>query len=302
MKRSLFWIVLLVSALATVGCGARAPTMFSEAPMEAPAGDYYFEEAEMAPEPLADRTVGNAATGSSLDEVPERMIIYNGGLDLVVKDTSAAQESVEQLVSELGGFVLSSDSYRYGEGLVSINITLRIPAEKFFDAMGGLRAMALEVTRDSISSQDVTQEYVDLESRLRALEIKAEKLAELMDNAEDTEAVLAVYQELSYTQEEIEQVKGRMQYLERSAAMATITVSLTPDELLQPVEIAGWRPQGTVKQAIEAMIKTYQFLVDALIWIILFVLPVLAGCGLAVFLAIKALQRIFKRRAPRQKR
>jgi len=162
--------------------------------------------------------------------------------------------------------------------------------------MTALRDMALEVSRENISSQDVTQEYVDLESRLDALEVKADRLEILMEQAEDTEAVLEVYEHLSATQMEIEQTKGRMRYLERSSAMATIEVQLTPDELSRPVEIAGWRPTGTLKRAVEALIEALQFLIDALIWLIILVTPVLLFIGFVLFIFVKALGLIFKRR------
>jgi len=142
---------------------------------------------------------------------------------------------------------------------------------------------------------------VDLTARLRALEAKAARLEELMERAEDTEAVLEVYRELSATQVEIEQTKGRMQYLERQSAMATIHVQLTPDELARPLEVAGWRPQGTVKHAIESLIKAFQFLIDALIWLIIWVLPVAVFLGLLIFLFVKLLRLLFGRRKRRQK-
>lgn len=200
------------------------------------------------------------------------------------------------MVKRQDGYLSSAESYKSGDNFVSINLTLRVPAEKFTATMAELRDMAREVERESISSEDVTQEYVDLESRLTALEAKAERLEELMEEAEDTEAVLAIYRELSSTQQEIEQTKGRMRYLERSAAMATISVHLTPDELSRPVEVAGWRPQGTAKRAIEALIEVFQWLFDALIWIVLVVLPVLIFVGLVIFGIIKLLGLIFRPR------
>jgi hypothetical protein len=287
MKR-LQVIALLMVVLLAAGCGGQ---------MEAPMPDLAPGEPEMVMEEevAESEDAQSKALGSTTEGVPDRMIIYNGGLDLVVKDTTATQEEIGTLMDELDGYVLSSESFRYDEGLRRINMTLRVPAESFQEAMARLREMALEVTRDSISSEDVTQEYVDLESRLRALETKEARLEELMDEAEDTEAVLAVYEELSATQQEIEQVKGRMQYLERSASLATITVSLTPDELSQPVEVAGWRPQGTLKRAVEALIRTGQFLVNALIWIVIYVAPVLLVVGLVIFAVVKFLIFVFRR-------
>ena len=159
----------------------------------------------------------------------------------------------------------------------------------------------MEINGENVSSQDVTQEYVDLESRLRALEVKAVRLEELMDEAEDTEAVLAVYQELALTQQQIEETKGRMRYLERSSAMATIEVQLTPDAVSQPVEIAGWRPQGTMKNAVEALIRTFQWIIDVLLWVILYIAPVLVVVVIVVFIVFKLLGLILGGRRRKQR-
>jgi hypothetical protein len=223
------------------------------------------------------------------------MVIYNGNLILVLTDTEVGQDAVVAIAENAGGYVSGANSYSYAGGLRRIDLTLRVPAEAFQSAMDALRALAMEITQDSISSQDVTQEYVDLESRLKALEVKEARLEELMEEAEDTEAVLAIYSELSATQIQIEETKGRMRYLERQSAMATITVSLVPDELSRPVEIAGWRPQGTAKRAVEALVGVLRFLVDALIWIIIVMVPVMGFIGLVIYGLVRLLRLVFGR-------
>ncbi|HXK43836.1 MAG TPA: DUF4349 domain-containing protein [Anaerolineae bacterium] len=280
-----YWIWALVAAmLVMTGCGARvaeeAAVDKGIMPSTAPGSGASFSEVNQ-----------DAAAG---DITP--MIVYNGSLELVVSDALQAQEDVQRVIEGVNGYVVSSESYRYEQGLITVNMRVRVPAEKFHEVMAQLRNLALEVNHDSTSSEDVTQEYVDLESKLRALEAKAARLEELMKEAEDTEAVLAVYRELSATQQEIEQVKGRMQYLERSSAMATISVTLTPDELSRPVEVAGWRPQGTAKRAVEALLNTLKFLGNALIWIVIYIVPVLAVVGGVVYLVRKGWSRLFGRR------
>ena len=296
--RILYFGVLV--ALLLTGCAAEPSRLSAEDRNES----LSFE----APEPLpvvtmvAEKRVEVTTSASGdLGEIPERMIVYTGDLAMVVADTDAVQRQIEVLVEEAEGYIASVESYTVSEGVRRTDLSLRVPAETFNSTMDALRKMALEVTRESVSTQDVTEEYVDLTARLRALEAKAARLEELMERAEDTEAVLAVYRELSATQVEIEQTKGRMQYLERQSAMATIHVELTPDELARPLEVAGWRPQGTVKHAIEALIKTFQFLIDALIWLIIWVLPVVVFLGLLIFLFVKLLRLLFGRRKRRQK-
>lgn len=296
--RILYFGVLV--ALLLTGCAAEPSRLSAE--------DRNESLSLEAPEPLPvatmvmEKRVGVTTSASGdLGEIPERMIVYTGDLAMVVADTDAVQRQIEVLVEEAEGYIASVESYTVSEGVRRTDLSLRVPAETFNSTMDALRKMALEVTRESVSTQDVTEEYVDLTARLRALEAKAARLEELMERAEDTEAVLEVYRELSATQVEIEQTKGRMQYLERQSAMATIHVELTPDELARPLEVAGWRPQGTVKHAIEALIKTFQFLIDALIWLIIWALPVVVFLGLLIFLFVKLLRLLFGRRKRRQK-
>ena len=289
-------VVVLFMMLALVVSGCMSAARPTEEPMMASMPEESVEYEKVVSDE-ASATGGN--TAASIEDMP-KMIIYNGEMSLVVKDTTAAQEDITALVESLEGYIGNASSYAYSGGLMRVNLTLRVPADQFHNVMAELRKMAMEVTQESIGSQDVTQEYVDLESRLRALEAKADRLEILMEEAEDTEAVLAVYQELSRTQQEIEQTKGRMQYLERSAAMATIEVYLTPDELSQPVEIAGWRPAGVVKEAFEALINVFQFLVNALIWIVILIIPVVIFLSLVFFVFTRLLRVVFKRRRRKQ--
>ena len=216
--RSKVVLTLMVVALLGVACKGLS---YSSQPGDAIYEEKLIEsEAEFAlgaPEPMTDTSDDSgSSTGSVTGDAVTRMIIYNGNLDLVVKDTNQSQEDIVNLVEGMDGYIVNVSSYAYGGGLMNISLTVRVPAAAFNSAMASIRDLAMEVTRENVSSQDVTQEYVDLESRLRALEVKAVRLEELMEEAEDTEAVLAVYRELAQTQQDIEQTKGRMQYLERS--------------------------------------------------------------------------------------
>ncbi len=287
MAKRVLWIGLVSALLvALVGGCAAVPRMASESasydampPMAAP------EE----PRESVDYQEGATARSRAElgDVIQTRMIIYTGELSLVVADTNEAQAQVMDIIEQVDGYIASANSYTYGDNLRRINLSLRVPVQAFSATMDALRGLALEVSQDAIGSEDVTQEYVDLESRLNALEVKAVRLEELMEEAEDTEAVLAVYSELSETQIRIEQTKGRMQYLERHAAMSTINVSLMPDAMSRPVAVATWRPGGTARRAVESLVTTFQFLFDAAIWLVLAVAPVVAVIGLGIYLFVR---------------
>jgi hypothetical protein len=157
--------------------------------------------------------------------------------------------------------------------------------------MTSIRALTLnpkdDVLSENVSGQDVTAEYTDLESRLRNLEAAEQALVTLMEDAQDPQDVLDVFSELTYYRGEIEIVKGRMRYLEESAALSALSVEVVSKRSLQPIEIAGWEPKGTVKEAVEALIDAGQFLVDALIWFGIFCLPFLIPLGIVIYFLVR---------------
>ncbi len=291
MKRRVWVVVsgLMLVALVLAGCATRS--------MEAPAvmvqptagADYYVaKEAEEA-------GASPAAPGSAPHEFAgiERLIIRNASLDIVVRDTQTALDEIGALVKELGGYIVESSTYKYEQGLQA-SVTFRVPADQLDVALERIRKLATEVRHESITGQDVTEEYVDLESRLRHLEATEKRLETFLDQAEDTEAALAVYEQLRQVDAEIEQVKGRMKYLRDSAALSMVTLSITPDALAQPIQVGGWRPAGTLRDAFEALVKILQFFVDALIVIVVVVLPVLVVLGapiVGLIFGIRALVR-----------
>lgn len=298
-RRCFYGIVVLVIAVAAAGCAAQpasapAPEMEREA---APgAMPTMVVEAREEPAGEADSAAGRPTNAATV----ERLIIRNANLEIVVRDTESVVEEVNALAEELGGYVIESTVSEYQEGKRA-SLRIRVPAEDLEQALEQIRDMAMEVRRENISGQDVTDEYVDLRSRIRHLEATEERLLTFMEEAEDTEAALEVYDRLQNIQAEIEQVRGRMQYLEESAAMATITLQVTPSELAQPIQVGGWRPQGTLRNAFESLVRVFQFLVDALIVILVLIVPVLVVIALPLVGLFFLIRSIVRRRRNRKK-
>lgn len=274
MKRLLGFIALGALLLVVVACGpsaAPAPEM-----IEAP--QVVVERETVLEAPVSEAPSGYGVADEEKARIAERMVIHTVELRLIVKDTQASLEAVHNLAGELGGYIASSRTW-HAEEQLSASLTLRVPADQLNTALEKLRALALDVDSESVTGEDVTQEYVDLEARLRNEEAYEEELLALLtetrERTSDAEDILAVYERLTEVRGRIEQIKGRMQYLENMSAMATITVELVPSELMQPITVAGWHPTGTARSAIRALINALQFFVDAGIWIVLFGLPVL---------------------------
>jgi hypothetical protein len=256
---------------------------------------------DYTPAPATTQSVGG--TQGELAAVPPqtpRLIIYTVQMSLVVRDTEAALAQIEDLAAELGGYVTSSSTQQYEEG-TRASVTVRVPSEKLDRALERLRGLALEVRSESRSGEDVTEEYVDLNARLEILEAAEQELLELYHTRQasgEVADILEVYRQLVVFRQDIEALTGRVQYLEQSAAMATITVELTPDVLAQPIEIGGWRPGGTVRAALQALISSLQFLADAVIWLFILLLPLVIVIGVPAYGLYRLVRRRRTRRQP----
>lgn len=302
MKIKNLWksaLLLVVSGLLGA-CGAApeyADSYTDFLPPEDAAAEKVFGEVTSGrgsnPAAVAYDTAGSALQpAGDLD----RMIIWNASIYVTVEDTESAIELVQDLAHDRGGYTVSTESWLDNDQLHA-RLTIRVPAEGFEEAMRELRRLALEVDRETANSEDVTDQYVDLESRLRHLEAKEEQLLQFLEEAEDTEAVLAVYGHLSQTQAEIEQVKGRMTYLQKLSAMATITIELYPEEAEPPVVEEGWKPGRTLRNAARALVGALEAVGNGIIWIAIYVLPIILLLALPIALAFWLLRRRKARRS-----
>jgi len=301
MKRRIFTLVsLIIVALALVACGGRA-TVSEEAvaPQSPPmAGDAYYAESDMAGAPAAvqEAPAPQDDTGSGIkNTVQERLIIRTADMTIVVPDTEAALARIAQMAESGGGWVVSSNVYQSSETSKTGYITIRVPSEGFQSVIDAISGLATEVTSLNTSGQDVTEEYVDLTSQLANLQATADRVRGFLDETRTVEEALAVNQELSRLEGEIELTKGRMQYLSESSSFSSITVNVTPDELAQPIKVAGWQPTGVAKQAVEALVSALQALANVAIWFVIFALPVLVIILIPIFLIIWLIRRLRRR-------
>ncbi len=208
----------------------------------------------------------------------ERMIIYTASLFLIVRDTEASVDEIRTIAESFGGYVAQTEFWR-DDGQLRGKVTIRVDSKTLSQALDRLRGIATRVERESSNSQDVTEEYTDLDARLRNLEATEAELLELLKTVRErtgkAEDILAVHQRLSEIRGQIEQIKGRMQYLETTSRLATVTVELIPDVLTKPLASAGWQPAATLSNALRALVSAMQSIIDAAIWVAVYVVPIL---------------------------
>jgi hypothetical protein len=212
------------------------------------------------------------------------MIIKNGEMNLMVADTDLALDRATGIAVELGGYLLSSKSW-VQDGFKYASLTVGVPVDQFETTQRRMRALAVQVLNDTASGQDVSTEFVDVQSRVTNLEATAARIREFLKQAKDVNEALVVNAKLAEVEAEIEQAKGRMQYLKDRAAYSTLTVSIepqrptpTPSPTLDPTPTptpAVWRPDKTFGAAAGTLTGLLQVLIDALIWFCVVVAPFL---------------------------
>ena len=276
------------------GFGGGSPEVMLEAPAAAPmAAEYYVSDAGAAYD--YEKTLANLAT--------ERMVIQNVDMSIVVADPKARMDEIAGLAVEMGGFVVSSNLYQstYGPNQIEVpegSITIRVPAKKLDEALEKIKADVVEVTYENRSGQDVTSQYVDLQSRLKAKQEAEKKLLQIMDTATNAEDVLAIYMQVQSIQTEIESLKGQIQYYDESVALSAVSIRLVAEETVKPIEIGGWKLQGTANDAVQDLIQFTQGFTRFLIRFVLTILPALVLIAIpayAIFIGGRALFRRFRK-------
>lgn len=302
MKKT--FLIVLVSLL-LVACAPKAARPLLEGPTFGVVEEGERESPQLdvvapAKSSLAQET--SASTGA----LESRMVIKNANLRLVVADVQAKMNAIAQLAEREGGFVLSTNRYQsYTSGGATVpeaTISIRVPSDRFDAAIAEIEEDVVDVLQDDRSGQDVTAQYVDLQARLKARQAAATRLEQLLQQAADTEAVLDIFRELESINAEIESLKGQIQYYEEASSYSLISVTLIAEEKVQPIKIGKWQPQGTVNRAIQALIKFLQGFVNFLIWLALFVLPMLLVVfGPPLLIAWGVLVAVRRRRSGRKK-
>ena len=270
------------------------------------------EEPIEAPRGEVDES-SSMGSGANLALVPpvQRMVIKDAEMELLVDNTDAAMAQVTQMANDYGGYIISAQTWFTGEHKFA-TVRLGVPSGNFETVLNNLRNLGIKVVKETVSGQDVTAEYVDLETRLTNLEATAERVRGFLDEADTVEEALKVNQQLSQLEGEIEQVKGQMRFYEGRSAFSTITVSLTPQfptptptltptPTPTPTPEPGWNPGATLEKSAGVLETLAKFTVDVLIWLVVIAGP-FAIVALIIFLVGRSIWRRTKRTEPTEER
>lgn len=174
----------------------------------------------------------------------ERMITYQATISIDTNNYSKSRNFIDKLVQQAQGYLVDSNEQQYQKQNQTGTFTYRIPQKHFHTFIQKLKQTAFdgEIRQLAINGNDVTEEMVDLEARLKAKEVTQSRLLELMKSAKDATTLLEISQQLDKVQEEIEQIEGRKQYLQNRIELAQVIVTLNKEQVVTaPDNASMWQ-------------------------------------------------------------
>jgi len=202
-------------------------------------------------------------------QILDRMVIRTAQLSVEVQDMEQSLAQARAIASRNGGFVSASNTHLEkvnDQDRMVADLTLQVRSQSADAALSDLRALG-KVTSETSGSQDVTEEYVDLDSNLRNLQASEAAILKLLDRASQIQDVLALQRELSNVRAQIERIQGRKTYLERRTDMATITLALRLPPLAgsQPTLGGAWDPVAVALRGWQASLAVLRGVAEVLI-------------------------------------
>jgi hypothetical protein len=222
-----------------------------------------------------------ADQSQAMAEVFDRKIIRDADLTVEVAAPMEAQRKITSMAESLGGFVVTSESkvQDIGDGKqdVEVNLVVRVPATQFEAALDQIRSMGRGVIPEKITGQDVTEEFIDLEARIKTQKALESQFLEIMKQANKVGDALEVQRQIADVRTEIEKLEGRKRFLESRASLSTITVNLqSPAAVALNASGFGRNIRGAVVESVDVASAIVLFFIRFVIVMIpIFILIIL---------------------------
>jgi hypothetical protein len=282
--------VLVLAAACTAGAPASTSPEFRNI-----GGN--LSEGAAAPVPAATAAAGSipaydaakAENGiPTLVTNPSRNLILTANVAMKTQDPWATADKARAIATGLGGDILAMSQTGQGENRSAL-ITVRVPSDRFDEALRQLKLLDGEVLTSNVDAKDVTDQFTDLQARLVAKQAEEQRYLQLLPQAKTVDETLKIDAALGNVRVQIEQLQGQINLIKNRTEFSTITMSITP-VVTVPAETGGvWDPAKTFAKAIAALSVFFKFAADLAIWALVFGwIPLIA---LAVLLAATRMRR-----------
>ena len=273
MKKVLIATVFLIFlGLLMAGCSTANDQTTTQLP--APKGT---GSGTVSKEAATDQS-GGTATSPSIPQSPKMIKTANISIEVGKGEFEKKFEEAAMVADQVGGYVTKSDTSGQKGELISGTVTLRVPSKRFEDAIKRVKKLG-KVQKAATGGEDVSEEYVDLQSRLKNYKAQEEALIALMAKAQSVQDTLTVQQQLTSVQEQIEIITGRLNYLQNRTDFSTIDVTVEEPGAVVP-ETDEW---GFIT-ALSTAARAFLWTINAIIIIVGAVAPIIILAAAVFFL------------------
>jgi hypothetical protein len=297
MMKSSKFIFLILPLFLFAGCGSALrsrsePEMAqTETKSKGSVADSYEDQRVVKDQNAtsAQVSLNQADQSQAMAEAMNRKIIRDANLTLEVATPADAQRKITSVAESLGGFVVTSESKQRQTGdaklELEVNLVVRVPATQFNSALEQIRSAGSRVIQEKITGQDVTEEFIDLEARIKTQKALEAQFLEIMKDAHKVADALEVQRQIADVRTEIEKLEGRKRFLENRASLSTISVTLqSPTAIAVNTSSFGRNVHEAVADSVDVASAIVLFLIRFVIVMIpIFILLILPGWFLARF-------------------
>lgn len=200
-------------------------------------------------------------------DVKDRLVIQESSLSLLVRDVVDARNEILKYTQDSGGYMVSVNTSS-PQDAPTASVIVRIPSEKLDEALAFFRSLAIKVVSENLVGRDVTDQYVDIDTRISQIERSKARLKEILESATQISDITNLTQQILSYQNQIDSLKGQQDALEKNAQLAKLTIYLSTDEIALPYAPSEtFRPQVIFKLAVRSLVGFLRKIATAAIWI-----------------------------------
>ncbi len=199
-----------------------------------------------------------------------RLVIQESNLSLLVKDVVDTRNKILNYATQKGGYMINANTSNPEDAPTS-TISIRIPANQLQSALDYFHGLSVKVVSENLLGTDVTDQYVDIDTRIAQIEKTMNRLEAILADAKQINDITNLTQQILNYQNQIDSLKGQKMSLEKNAELAKLTIYLSTDEIALPYSPSEtFRPKVIFKLAVRALVGTLRGLATNLIWILVY--------------------------------
>jgi hypothetical protein len=243
-------------------------------------------------------SLNDADSSATVAAAADRKIIRNADLTLEVTSPVDAQRQISSIAEQHGGFIVTSESTQRtsdepGKRVLDIKLVARVPANQFDNTVSSIEKLSTNIIQRNVSGQDVTEEFIDLEARIRTQKALELQFLEIMKQANKVADALEVQSQIADVRTEIEKLEGRKRFLENNTSLSTIVVNLkAPMPIVVTTTGFGRSVREAVSESIDIASAILLFVVRFVIVMLPIFVFVLLPAGLMARYLVRRAHRV----------